>query len=354
MSQDKPRDKADEYAISSDAASTVLVYVHNEHIKARQSLFHASGLSIFPLAWIAPEPGSVPTRKIFDPRFYIVGIAMFFSALLLCLYWVSFVQSTPAATSLTAEGWSWKTQLAVNQLQDWYDPDTGLWKTTNWWNAANILTMLGDYALVNPAFKFHFADIAQTTFSKAPSFKVQTLKVITPNGMESYTAPNIPAGMEAPPRSNADDGFLNYYYDDEGWWALAWLKAYDVTNETVYLKEAIAIFNDMTKGYDATCGGIWWNKGHDANVAISNELFLAVAASIANRQRQGSLAQKYYIAWTARQLDWFLKSGLINPDGNINDGINLKTCKNNNGTIWSYNQVSADEIRRSHLISYSL
>jgi predicted alpha-1,6-mannanase (GH76 family) len=43
--------------------------------------------------------------------------------------------------------------------------------------------------------------------------------------------------------------FLNPYYDDEGWWALAWVKAYDVYKNVTYLQLARAIFQDMTRGW---------------------------------------------------------------------------------------------------------
>ena len=261
---------------------------------------------------------------------------MILSTALLLLYWCPLSLTAPSARNLTEEGWYRKTQAAVDTLQDWYNEDTGLWETTNWWNAANILTMLGDYALVNPIFKKKFVDIAQNTHAKAPGFKGQILKVWTPTSMSTYTYPHIPPALKAPPPSNANEGFLNWYYDDEGWWALAWLKAYDVTQEEIYLKEAMTIFDDMTKGYDANCGGIWWNKAHEANNAIENELFLAVAAHLANRVPKAR--RDYYLDWTRRQWRWFQRSGLINPEYNINDGLDLSTCTNNNGIVWSYNQ----------------
>ena len=81
------------------------------------------------------------------------------------------------------------------------------------------------------------------------------------------------------------------FYDDEGWWALAWLKAYDLTGNDKYLQMAATIFDDMTNGWDGTCiGGIYWAKNHadqKGNTpyknAIANELFLAVGAGLYRR-----------------------------------------------------------------------
>src|SRR5687768_750454 len=37
--------------------------------------------------------------------------------------------------------------LALEALHKWYDPTTGLWETTGWWNAANSTYALVDYSL---------------------------------------------------------------------------------------------------------------------------------------------------------------------------------------------------------------
>ena len=44
-----------------------------------------------------------------------------------------------------------RTELALETLQDWYNTSTGLWESTGWWNGANIMTLIGDFAKAAPA-----------------------------------------------------------------------------------------------------------------------------------------------------------------------------------------------------------
>ena len=204
---------------------------------------------------------------------------------------------TPAAgpKAITAQ----QVQMAMQRLQAWYNPETGLWNSTGWWNSANALTALIDDARVSGNEEFRPA-IART-----------------------YAL-------------NVHGGFLNDYYDDEGWWALAWIDAYDLTGDQRYLTTAGGIFADMTGGWDQTCGGgIWWSKKRKYKNAIANELFLSVAAHLANRvDSQDERAR--YEAWARREWKWFRHSGMIERDHLISDG--LTACKDNHGTKWSYNQ----------------
>ncbi len=195
-----------------------------------------------------------------------------------------------------------QTQAGVDEMQNLYTPSTGLYQGTNWWPSANELTTLADYA--------------QLTHTTAY------------NGVFANT-------LKLAPNQNA--GFLNNFYDDEGWWALAWIAAYDQTGNQQYLATANSIFTDMTGGWDSTCGGgIWWSKDRAYKNAIANELFLSVAAHLANRS--ASSDQAGYLSWANREWAWFQGSGMINSQNLINDGLVTATCANNGQTVWSYNQ----------------
>jgi predicted alpha-1,6-mannanase (GH76 family) len=100
-----------------------------------------------------------------------------------------------------------------------------------------------------------------------------------------------------------------------------------------YLQAANVIFQDMQNG-TSPCGGIYWSKVDDYTNAIANELYLSVAASLANRMPSNKEA---YTAIAQGQWDWFKASGLINSNNLINDGL-TEQCTNNGQQTWSYNQ----------------
>lgn len=208
-----------------------------------------------------------------------------------------------AARLPTRETYLQQSRQGMQALQTWYVPATGLYDTAGWWNAANALTVL----------------INQSRAAKSQEY-----------------LPVIANTYAAAPKLHA--GFLNDYYDDEGWWALAWIDAYDLTQKPEYLATAASIFADMTGAWDGTCGGgIWWSRDKNYKNAIANELFLSVAAQLANRT-PGEPRHGEYLGWAQKEWAWFAQSGMINAQNLVNDGLDLKTCKNNGKTAWSYNQ----------------
>jgi uncharacterized protein YyaL (SSP411 family) len=61
---------------------------------------------------------------------------------------------------------------------------------------------------------------------------------------------------------------LRSYYDDEGWWALGWIEAYDLTGNTQYLSEAETIFADMNAVFGkANCSQ---NSGGTGGVSVTD------------------------------------------------------------------------------------
>jgi predicted alpha-1,6-mannanase (GH76 family) len=173
---------------------------------------------------------------------------------------------------------------------------------SGWWVTGNVIAMMANY----------------TRLSGDRAF----LQVL------SHTYEN--AGMIQP-------FFRNNFYDDEGWWALGWIAAYDVTGSTDYLFMAQSIFADMSKGWDSTCGGgIWWSKDRKYKNAIANELFLSVGAALASRIGDDKL-RAFDLGWAKAEWAWFSRSGMINGQSLINDGLDA-SCHNNGQETWTYNQ----------------
>ncbi|MGB7266978.1 MAG: glycoside hydrolase family 76 protein, partial [Terracidiphilus sp.] len=86
-------------------------------------------------------------------------------------------------------------------------------------------------------------------------------------------------------------------------------------------------------------GGVWWSTSRTYKNAIPNELFLTIAAKLANRTT-GSVSAAY-LNWAQREWTWFRGSGMINAKNLINDGLtstNPNACINNGGATWTYNQ----------------
>lgn len=155
---------------------------------------------------------------------------------------------------------------ALKTLQTFYDESDGLWETTGWWNSANCLTVLGDFLslAVGGAEDLDLENILSNTFTQAQRTSQTAAKTLVRGSSKRlfesrYTA--SPVIGKSGLASRGFSGFINNYYDDEGWWALAWVKAYDVTGNTQYLDMAESIFADMQGGVNGTCGGgIWWSK----------------------------------------------------------------------------------------------
>ncbi|OJJ51795.1 hypothetical protein ASPZODRAFT_55438 [Penicilliopsis zonata CBS 506.65] len=263
---------------------------------------------------------------------------MYLYVLLYSIFAVATANSSSSSSSSPLSSAS----SAATTLQTWYNAETGLWDTCGWWNGANCMTALADLAMLvdeSDPLRQTAEEVFNTTFVVAPSVNPDPgLEKVTVNGRPET---RYPAAWPLRTHDIQESGTVNASawldgaYDDDGWWALAWIAAYDLTGVQDYLELAIGIFDEMTTVWPTNCGdgGIYWDHTRSYVNAISNELFFSVAAHLANRASNPA----DYLDWAQREWAWFQASGMINAQGTINDGLTAD-CKNNQQTVWSYNQ----------------
>ncbi|MGW5097153.1 glycoside hydrolase family 76 protein [Streptomyces nodosus] len=199
---------------------------------------------------------------------------------------------------------------AADALMASYRTDEGWWRSS-WWNSAVALTAVVDYARHTGRHDYDWA-VARTFEQNDGVF---------------------PAGGRS---SDPVEGhFISRAVDDAGWWAVAWVAAYDHTHERRYLDEVVTITSYLQQYWDpGTCGGgIWWDRERTYKNAVTNGLYLWLTTALHQRLTGDTL-------WGGRAhtaADWYLDSGLINASGLVNDGL-TSGCANNGQTVWSYNQ----------------
>jgi predicted alpha-1,6-mannanase (GH76 family) len=273
---------------------------------------------------------------------------------------VAFVVFYVTHRSLVASIKAWeKVEIGVHQMQNWYAQDFGVYtaRVPNrdqsillWWNSANCLTAVADIASTSPALRTRALDILANSYWNAPRAnpwrqrslgspraRVEAasdgrLQVILPDDDTNSVHETLDNHHEM----HALGAFLGDYVDDNLWWAILWAKTYEVTREHKYLDTAVEIFQDTVASYtNASCGGVWWRKQRDQENAITNELFFATAAHLAN-----SVDNKdFYLEWAFRAGQWIIDSGLIQPSAIIVDRLDEEYCTpRRTAPTFSYNQ----------------
>jgi hypothetical protein len=94
------------------------------------------------------------------------------------------------------------------------------------------------------------------------------------------------------------------WFDDNGWWGIAFVNAYRATGDRRYLKDAqLALSYISRAGWDPQTGGIWWNTEHPykAGEAIASGTLLATLLYQYTRAPSDlALAQKF-LGWANTQ-----------------------------------------------------
>ena len=116
--------------------------------------------------------------------------------------------------------------------------------------------------------------------------------------------------------------FLNNFYDDMEWNALALLRTYDATKDDKFKNASITVWKDIQTGWNINGGGgIAWSKGTlESKNACSNGPACILAARLF--QQFGDTLDK---AWALKIYDWE-KNTLFDPStGAVNDNLNAAT-----------------------------
>lgn len=132
-----------------------------------------------------------------------------------------------------------RAETALTTLQTWYNSSTGMWNTCGWWNGANCMTVLADLALVDDSESVNntVKEVFANTFSVGP-----VSNPYPDRNNDSYYSSAVQSK-----RSVDATQWLDGSYDDDAWWGLAWIAAYDVTGIEDYLDLAAGIFKHLVR-----------------------------------------------------------------------------------------------------------
>ncbi|RVU03030.1 glycosyl hydrolase family 76 [Mucilaginibacter limnophilus] len=136
-------------------------------------------------------------------------------------------------------------------------------------------------------------------------------------------------------RETNGNTFINNFYDDMEWLALASLRAYEATNDNAFLDAANVLWTDIQTGINSNQGGgIAWRKSQlDYKNTPANAPAIIFAARLnAVNNNDGDLN-------TAISLYNWLKGKLVDPStGLVWDGINGNGDGQISKNLYTYNQ----------------
>jgi uncharacterized protein YyaL (SSP411 family) len=167
--------------------------------------------------------------------------------------------------------------------------DQGILQTkATWWNpVANWFSRLPhvpsdgprDVATLWDVFPlFEAADVVDMT---RPSSSRRAMVELIGRGAERYWNPEFkPVGgyWYRPQRRPK----VNVFFDDNGWWALAFFDAYRATHDRRFLTDAIRAYRFIAvAGWAAGAGGgIWWDTAHERKTSEPLAAEILVAAEL--------------------------------------------------------------------------
>lgn len=105
----------------------------------------------------------------------------------------------------------------------------------------------------------------------------------------------------------------NAYFDDAGWWGVAYLDAYRATGDKRWLWDAgraLAWINGF--GWDPSGGGTWWDSAHSKKTAEPLAAAAKIAATLYDVTRR-----QYYLKIAKRYIAWADAKTRVASRGNL-------------------------------------
>ena len=182
---------------------------------------------------------------------------------------------------------------------------------------------------------FNYNNTGQKDFNYWP--QAHALDVLT----DAYTRTNqniykttISLWYDGVKKKNGNT-FLNEFYDDMEWNALAMLRAYNATQDLRFKNSVLDVWKDIQTGWNSNAGGgVSWKKDQPySKNACSNGPACILAARLF--QQFGDASNK---EWALKIYGWE-KENLFNPaNGAVYDNIDSRTGTVQSSWIFTYNQ----------------
>ena len=205
----------------------------------------------------------------------------------------------PQAQEGVCSGPRTRTAQGMAFLLKAYDPASGTWPDGTWWHTPRMLSTLVNY-------------VRETGDSEPLWLLANTLE------------------------KQGNGNFLSESYDDEGYWAVLWLNAYELTHRQRYLDIARSLFGDLTGAYSDSCkGGLFRGKVHGAKYASTNALMMLVAARLA-RYATNEQDRKAFLSWAEGTWAWFQSTAILTGDKLVLDSLDAQCAPS--GVVLTGNQ----------------
>jgi lysophospholipase L1-like esterase len=222
---------------------------------------------------------------------------------------------------------------AIGSMSEFYSTAAHEWTNVKGWDAANVFNDIMDY------------DHWEGTTTYASDYGQALLDIATTPSLQSSV------------------GSTDGYNDDQLWWCLAMLRAYENLGHSQLLSQTVTQFNQIsatslllaadsgttpnkggiarTNTIPASCdvdGAVYWNQNPDSSItAISTGLYAQVAAWLLQITGDAS----YRVA-ADKSLDWLRRNVLSTSEGILTtDNIALPGCTKNPGSL-TYNTGGFD------------